>query len=81
MKVKKIEYIGYENVYNMEVESHHNFAINGGLIVHNCDAIRGFCTMRHMPTIIEKPVHYNWEFEKPKPVYGQEIADDSYIYY
>ena len=25
----------------MEVEQHHNFAVNGGLIVHNClDAIR-----------------------------------------
>ena len=30
-----------EPVYNMEVERHHNFAVNGGLIVHNClDAIR-----------------------------------------
>lgn len=30
-----------EPVYNMEVEQHHNFAVNGGLIVHNClDAIR-----------------------------------------
>lgn len=23
-------------MYNMEVEQHHNFAIEGGLIVHNC---------------------------------------------
>jgi predicted phage terminase large subunit-like protein len=28
-----------------------------------------------------KPVHYNWEFEKPKPAYGEEIVDESYIYY
>lgn len=42
-KVKKIKYIGKEDVYNMEVESHHNFAVNGGLIVHNClDADRYF---------------------------------------
>jgi hypothetical protein len=34
-----------------------------------------------MPTIIEKPVHYNWEFEKPRPTYGEEIVDESYIYY
>jgi len=35
-KIKGIKYIGKEDVYNMEVESHHNFAVNGGLIVHNC---------------------------------------------
>lgn len=28
-------------MYNMEVERFHNFAVNGGLIVHNCiDAAR-----------------------------------------
>lgn len=42
-KIKGIKYIGKEDVYNMEVESHHNFAVNGGLIVHNClDADRYF---------------------------------------
>lgn len=40
-KIKKIEFIGIEPVYNMEVEKHHNFSINGGLIVHNSiDSIR-----------------------------------------
>lgn len=30
-----------EDVYNMEVVEHHNFAVNGGYIVHNCmDAMR-----------------------------------------
>ena len=24
----------------MEVKDNHNFAVNGGFIVHNCDAIR-----------------------------------------
>jgi len=34
---------GVEDVYNMEVEDNHNFAINGGLIVHNCmDSTRYF---------------------------------------
>ncbi len=37
----KIE--GKEPVYNMEVEDNHNFAVNGGLIVHNCmDDMRYF---------------------------------------
>jgi hypothetical protein len=34
--IKKIEPIGLQDVYNMEVEGHHNFSVNGGLIVHNC---------------------------------------------
>lgn len=36
VKVKSVKFIGYEDVYNMEVETHHNFSVNGGLIVHNC---------------------------------------------
>lgn len=41
--IKQIELDGFEDVYNMEVEGNHNFAVNGGLIVHNCaDAIRYF---------------------------------------
>jgi len=35
-KIKSIKKIGQQNVYNMEVEDHHNFSVNGGLIVHNC---------------------------------------------
>ncbi|MCL6560021.1 MAG: hypothetical protein K6U74_14775 [Firmicutes bacterium] len=31
--VRKIE---RQDVYNMEVEDHHNFSVEGGLIVHNC---------------------------------------------
>ena len=41
VKVKKIEKIANEDVYNMEVNEHHNFAVNGGYIVHNCmDSLR-----------------------------------------
>lgn len=36
IKIKGIKSIGKEAVYNMEVEEHHNFSVNGGLIVHNC---------------------------------------------
>ena len=43
-KIKSIKYIGKQDVYNMEVETHHNFSVNGGLIVHNClDAMRYAC--------------------------------------
>lgn len=34
---------GYADVYNMEVANNHNFAVNSGLIVHNCmDSCRYF---------------------------------------
>lgn len=32
--------MGRADVYNMEVEDVHNYAIQGGLIVHNCEALR-----------------------------------------
>lgn len=54
-KVKSIEFIGNEDVYNMEVENHHNFAVNGGCIVHNCDAIRYFVAGRPRPTALAVP--------------------------
>ena len=42
--VAKIEIGPNEDVYNMEVMGTHNFAVNGGVIVHNCmDDIRYFC--------------------------------------
>ena len=36
VRVKYIRRTEPEPVYNMEVEQYHNFAVNGGLIVHNC---------------------------------------------
>ena len=48
--ISKIEIEPNEDVYNMEVVGTHNFAVNGGLIVHNCmDEIRYLCytIMRH----------------------------------
>ena len=41
--IKAVRKIGTADVYNMEVEDNHNFAIEGGMIVHNCmDAMRYF---------------------------------------
>ena len=41
--IKSITPIGKQPVYNMEVSKFHNFAVNGGIIVHNCmDDIRYF---------------------------------------
>lgn len=35
-KVTAVRPVGRQDVYNMEVEAHHNFSVEGGLIVHNC---------------------------------------------
>lgn len=41
VKVTGVRKLPSEAVYNMEVADNHNFAVNGGLIVHNCmDAVR-----------------------------------------
>lgn len=47
-EVVYIHAVGYADVYNMEVADNHNFAVNNGLIVHNCmDSTRYFVkTMR-----------------------------------
>lgn len=39
--VVSVKSVGFEPVYNLEVDELHNFAVNGGIIVHNCmDALR-----------------------------------------
>ena len=53
-KICNIRKAGFEPVYNMEVKNVHNFAINGGLIVHNCDALRYFCS--------------SWTFAPERPI-------------
>lgn len=82
MKIKSIENIGSADVYNMEVDGHHNFAVNGGIIVHNCDALRYFCVMRHRPTdpIIEKKRDLFHEFYGMADDDKEGEPSDSYIY-
>ena len=39
--IKSIRKKAPEKVYNMEVDTYHNFGINNGIISHNCiDAVR-----------------------------------------
>lgn len=50
--IKAIRKIGKADVYNMEVEDNHNFAIEGGLIVHNCmDSMRYFVKTKHIARV------------------------------
>lgn len=51
LEIESIEYIGKHDVYNMEVEKYHNYSIDGGMILHNCDSIRYFCN-----TIMKKRI-------------------------
>ena len=53
-KVKSVERIGSADVYNMEVKEFHNFSVNGGIIVHNCDSLRYFAV--EYPIVAIKPV-------------------------
>lgn len=56
VKVAKIEPDGVEPVYNLEVPGLHNFAVNGGYIVHNCiDAAR----YALISTLGRPPVRFN----------------------
>lgn len=53
-EIASVEDAGYEDVYNMEVETDHNFAVNGGYIVHNCmDAVRYM-----MYTVVRREARY-----------------------
>ena len=38
----EINFIGYQDVYNMEVPGPHNFSVCGGLVVHNCYDALGY---------------------------------------
>ena len=49
--IKGIRSAGKADVYNMEVQCHHNFTVNGGIVVHNCmDSVRYFV---HTSRIVE----------------------------
>lgn len=49
-RIKFIRRLPPEPVYNLEVEDTHCFAVNGGIIVHNCeDATRYLCKTLYTP--------------------------------
>lgn len=40
MSVAGVKPVGRERVYNMTVSDAHCFAVEGGLVTHNCDSLR-----------------------------------------
>lgn len=47
--------MGTEPVYNMEVDGTHCFAVNGGIVVHNCDALRYLVATERVIKALESP--------------------------
>lgn len=72
MKVTRIEASGTADVYNMEVEETHDFAVANGVIVHNCyDAWRYACQRYAITSPLEPE-------KKPKPYDPLDPLDDYY---
>ena len=40
VEVKSVEFVGFEDVYNLTVEDIHNYVTNEGIITKNCDTDR-----------------------------------------
>lgn len=63
LRIVSIRPLPPEDVYNMEVEDTHSFAVEGGIIVHNCyDGCRyGLMTRPWTPGVVkERPVRDRW---------------------
>lgn len=85
-KVVSVKKVGKEPVFNMYVEDNHNFAINGGLIVHNCDALRYFCTSYTFAPTMVNPLAVQREFDLGAFAcgvgeYEEEYNDNEYDFY
>lgn len=69
-KIESFKYIGRQNVYDIEVEKYHNFAISSGIIVKNCvftgaiglgkttTAITGMAYVLHQILCLKNPQEY-----------------------
>ena len=63
MKITSIAPAGKADVYNMQVGDTHNFAVNNGIIVHNCDEWRYACMSRPITPL--RPVKQKQIFYDP----------------
>lgn len=76
VKIKSIKLIGYEDVYNMEVEKYHNFSVNGGLIVHNCYDSVGYGIIAYHINRSKVPQEYSGPIEKHKKELIKKMQKD-----
>lgn len=75
MKVKRIVPAGVADVYNMEVDDTHDFAVNGGAIVHNCYDMARYVAMKNpiapRPRVVQQPKPFS-PLDSDKPAdYGR----------
>lgn len=80
MTVKSITPAGFADVYNMEVDGTHDFAVNAGVIVHNCyDELRYICMKNPItPKVRSKPAI---ELNDPLNMHQDAIKYDRYEFY
>ena len=78
MRVKEIRPAGVADVYNMEVDDTHDFAVQGGVIVHNCaDMCRYICMARPITPQIPEP-----QKARPyDPLSTDDTTTDPYEFY
>lgn len=74
MKVKRIIPAGTADVYNMEVDGTHDFAVESGVIVHNCYDESRYVLMKNpiAPRLRQKA--------EPKPYDPLDLGEDIQSY-
>lgn len=81
MRVRMIEPAGTADVYNMEVEDTHDFAVESGVIVHNCyDEWRYVCMSRPIAPRIKVDIDKEWSPppDDPLNLYTDDGYDDPF---
>ena len=77
VRVSKVEPTGTADVYNMEVEDTHDFAVGNGIIAHNCyDAWRYGCMRFSITAPLPKP-----RPAKPYSPLDDDEPTDKYEFY
>jgi len=73
-KVVSIDFYGYEDVYNMEVEVAHNFIANG-IVVHNCSSgIEPLFALAYVRHVLDKA-----ELADVNPLFEQAAKDEYFF--
>lgn len=80
MRVKSIKPAGTADVYNMEVEDTHDFAVGNGVIVHNCyDMLRYVCMRNLVAPRLKKVVPIRGY--DPLDIFTEDKGYDPYAFY
>ena len=76
MKIKSISYAGKEDVFNLEVEDTHNFAVENGAIVHNCRYV-----LMANPIAARKNMAVRIPDDDPLRFFTEQPSNDKYAFY